>query len=643
MPGSHGTGQKLCVMEESKGIIEESPVEAATETNENNEKTEEIREGAKDTAKRSERAKALMPAFAEGLVFLAVVFLQWLALEASMTSLGEIFWRSLLATLMNYCIILAVNALVAVATGRTAMALMITSSFFSVITIVNFYLNQIHGSPLRISEIKNIATAANVISSYQITVPPTVIILFAVFLIELAAVIVARRFIMKKYRGWRTRIAALALLIISVTTVWLSFGGERKPVIGWSWSYAASTYGYPACLVEDTLAFITKYEEPQGYSAERVDDIGKTVAPDEPKDGGYSDIILILNETFYDPKISRTLDVETDRPYLSYFYGIENVARGYTAVPLTGTNATEYELLTSNSCSMINPSAPFNFIPMKDQNSVTSYLKGLGYETWAMHDAENTNYNRNTAYPNMGFDHILFMEDFEEIAAHGNRPRTDSADYRQLFKAYESSGDGPRFIYMLTYQNHGGYEQNGDEYDTVHVLNDLGEYTDDANEFLTSISMSDSALEELLDYFRGVDRHVTIAMIGDHPPVFASSIMESNTTEDRIYNNMTPYFVWSNYKELSTEHDCVTASDIVPMALKAGDVPLSKYYSYILDMQTLLPARNKLYAVDPDGALITIAEDEEANEVWTDYLCLEYNNVKSSSERRQELFDPPAN
>ena len=79
------------------------------------------------------------------------------------------------------------------------------------------------------SEIKNIATAANGISSYQITVPPTVIILFAVFLIELAAVIVARRFIMKKYRGWRTRIAALALLIISVTTVWLSFGGERKP------------------------------------------------------------------------------------------------------------------------------------------------------------------------------------------------------------------------------------------------------------------------------------------------------------------------------------------------------------------------------------------------------------------------------
>ena len=44
---------------------------------------------------------------------------------------------------------------------------------------------------------------------------------------------------------------------------------------------------------------------------------------------------------------------------------------------------------------------------------------------------------------------------------------------------YDAMPDGPRFMYMLTFQNHGGYEKNDDSLDVIHVSEDFGDLTDD--------------------------------------------------------------------------------------------------------------------------------------------------------------------
>ena len=59
-----------------------------------------------------------------------------------------------------------------------------------------------------------------------------------------------------------------------------------------------------------------------------------------------------------------------------------------------------------------------------------------------------------------------------------------------MLSKYEDNQDGPRFMYLLTYQNHGGYEQNDNEYDTVYIQKELGDLTDDVNEYLSSVEKS---------------------------------------------------------------------------------------------------------------------------------------------------------
>ena len=143
------------------------------------------------------------------------------------------------------------------------------------------------------------------------------------------------------------------------------------------------------------------------------------------------------------------------------------------------------------------------------------------------------NYSRGRAYPDMGFDIIHFDEDFVDKELYKNRwYETDECFYRNIINWYhEMPEQSPRFLYLLTIQNHEDWDMNPPEADTVHVSEDYGEYTQIINEYLSCIRLSDIAFKDLTDYFRSVDKSVIICMLGDHSPVFADRIVDADYTE----------------------------------------------------------------------------------------------------------------
>ena len=583
------------------------------------------------------------------LMTAAVIWFQWRILERSMLPPESIHSRAWISSIISICVVAALTALVGVLTGRLSLTLILSTLFSLLLAVGNYYVNTLHGSPLRISELKSFGTAMDVIGGFRLDFPPLLQTMLVWTAVIVLLAVLSRTFL-DAHRGKSFRLSCAGMLAAAAAVVAIGFSGSHRPEIGFSWDYAANLYGYPACLVEDTIEYRTKFIKPEDYSEEKIDEIAARLAPRRAgAERRLPDVILILNETYYDPAVYQPLGLKADADYMAFYHSLESAARGFAVVPNGGTNSSEYELLTSNSKALINPSAPFNILELANTNSIVSYLETLGYETWAMHCQSGSNYSRAGAYSDLGFDHILFQDDFDYRDKYGNRYRTDSGDYKTLIDSYEASQSGPRFLFMLTYQNHGGYEQNEPEWDTVHTRTDLGEWTDDMDEFLTSMSMSDAALRELLDYFTDCGRPVVVIMAGDHAPAFVAehaSAYYADKTDDRscadhILMSATPYLIWCSFRDVTQSPEYITLSDLVPMALNLSGVPLSRYYQTIVDLQREQSVHVSGVSMTASGRLIPADAAEDPNSVLRTYLNLEYHNLVGGERRRQELYDPP--
>jgi phosphoglycerol transferase MdoB-like AlkP superfamily enzyme len=494
-----------------------------------------------------------------------------------------------------------------------------------------------HGSPLVFSELQNASAAFDFIDSYSLKLDSvrgmnSVLRLLAVVLVLCLLMLLRKLEIEKKSEKKSKRRLWVILLVLDIGFVIVGTCGDGliKPrsTVGCIWSDAMRDYGFFSCVLEDIQDMIDPYVKPDGYDSESVEAIETGSVQDDNQDAqDYPDIIFILNETFCD--LSVYTDIQTDSNYLEEFYNKSNAIYGKAVVSEVGvTNNSEYEFLTSNSMYLLRSNAPFNYVDLSGHN-IVQYLNSFHYETWGMHCAKATNYSRDTAYPALGFDNIVLGTEYFIRNWNGNRAYLDSDNYQELIKQYESGGENPRFLYMLTYQNHGSFEQNDSELDTVHTINDYGDLTDDVNEYLSSISLTAQAFTELTDYFSEVDRDVIICMVGDHAPSFITELPNSyNLDEDekQIAMRTVPYVIWSNFEmETSDYTEYTTITDLAPMVLNIAGIPLDTYYQELIDLHNQVPIRTSMGTyVDLLGNIESYSKGSKYYDEITKYYCMEY-------------------
>ena len=579
------------------------------------------------------------------MALLVLAFMQNMILNYSglqtFVLLGQ---QSIVATVFNTFVILSLNLLFALLIRNWKISLIITTVMIWVYSIADFYVVKFHGSPLYFSEFANVKTAANVMSSYQLEISTVVIyitIIAIALIVEIVLFVSSGSIINKKMRKTQIGLTFAMLILCSA----LSIFGYRKidpKSHGWApWTEGLQVGGFVYESVYDLQKRQNPIVEPEGYSVESI----KNLKSDAVTSMDYPDIILILNETFCD--LSYSVEYKADADPMEAFKNIDGATYGHAVIANIGggTNDSEFELLTSNSRYLLNSSAPFTFLPEKQlRNSIVRFLEeGFGYETSAMHCGTAGNYSRNIAYPFLGFDNICLGEDaFRYKSFYGNRPWLDADNYHDLTDHYEEGGEGPRFMYLLTFQNHGGYEQNEPSSDTVHVETDFGGVTDDMNEYLSSIKSSAQAFRDLTDYFRNSERDVIICMVGDHAPAFISDLpndAESPIDDETLNKCMVPYVIWSNFDAKADFYtDYATMTDLVPMTLKAAGLPLSAYYKTVLDLHEELPIRTKTgQYYDRDFRSGVFGSDTDISLLsW--YYYMEYNSLHAGEDYIDGLF-----
>lgn len=585
--------------------------------------------------------------FISGMVI--TLILSWFQLELSCAyeSVMQPLHMELPYIFLNVLTGAIIYAFIFVIVDRVWLTNLLFSIFSFLVAIVNHYTIKFHGSPLSILEIKNLGTALNVINSYKIRLDAKAIGIIAIFLLCLCMSAAMKKFgpylsMKSKRMKWICKLSILVFGTLGIYGAYFSdVSIKPQKTIGDRWEQSYHQYGYLACSVELIYRSGHAVDMPSGYSIEKIE---KLIVPTRVMNEAETpDIILILNETFYD--LRYITDLQTDVPFMENIDAMDQVVRGYAVVPSIGgrTNASEYELLTSNSLQLMQGITPFSILDLKNTNSIVSVLKQLGYHTTAAHSESSKNYFRGRAYPELGFDQIHFEEDFKNRDYYGNRIyyETDECLYNNLISWYEEAEQGiPQFMYLLTIQNHGEWDENKAEDDTVHVLNNYGDYQQQMNEYLSCIKKSDEAFQRLTTYFKSVNKPVIICMVGDHSPSFANAIIDDSYSEDekQLRLRSVPFVIWSNYGLNNSNMGNISLNYLVPTVFEIANISSSPYYDYMLSLRTDVPVLTS-YDVywDKTGKLHEYTDETDYTDRINGYFYLEYNSMQKN--RVQELFN----
>ena len=312
-------------------------------------------------------------------------------------------------------------------------------------------------------------------------------------------------------------------------------------------------------------------------------------------------ILCIMNESLSDLRVAG--DFTTNMEYFPFLDSLtENTVRGSLCVPVFGsmTSNSEFEFLMGDSMVMLpTHTIAYQFNVKPGTYSLVSTLKDQGYYALAMHPYPAANWNRNQVYANFGFDEFLDQEYYEGCETLRTYV-SDRADYEKLIEQVEEkeNPEDKLFIFNVTMQNHGGYEETYDNFaQEVHLTGEMEGKYPKTDQYLSLMKKSDEALEYLLDYFSQCEEPTMIVVFGDHQPSVEdefyyeiSGLSEDTvTSEESLIWYETPYLIWTNYGLEKEELGDMSAYYLSGEVLRLAGLETTPYQNFLLEMRKLLP------------------------------------------------------
>ena len=375
-------------------------------------------------------------------------------------------------------------------------------------------------------------------------------------------------------------------------------------------AYMTKVNGMAVTFAMD-LKFVA-VDKPDGYSRQKAKELLDSYAgTDDNSDAAnntaitdksdYPNIIVVMDEAFSDLSVLGDFDTNTD--YMPFVHslekGNENTITGYLNTSVCGGNTadTEFEFLTGNTMAFLPVgSIPYQQYIKSTTPSLASYLKSIGYATYAQHPYYGSGWNRDTVYPLLGFDNLSFMQDYSN-QRFVRKYISDETSFDRIVETYENKPDGqPAFIFNVTMQNHGGYTDTYYGFDNTVTADKLNNSALD--QYLSLIKMTDEDLKNLIEYFSNVDEKTIVVFFGDHQPndTVASSVLAANGMD---YNNLSneelklryqvPYVIWANYDIDEAAGKDTSVNYLAANVLKAAGVPTNDYQSFLLKLQEEYP------------------------------------------------------
>ena len=534
--------------------------------------------------------------------------------------------------------------------GKVKISLIITSIVTGIVGIINHFITAFRGTPLVPWDLFSLNVALTVLPTFKFTVTKQAVLGFILFILTLIILIKVK---LKSFKnGWIKkiyRVTACAGIIAFTICFYLT------NLISWfelneNWDPKEEYHnnGLVASLFKQSRNLII--HEPEGYDLESLTNLAKTIEVpiiENSDDYEIPNVIAIMNESF--AELSVVGDFKTNTEYLSYFNSLsENTIKGNLHVSIFGatTPNSEWEFLTSNSMAFVpKRTVPYQQYVLRKSYSLASIFKELDYTTSAIHCYYPQGYNRNLAYPRLGFDKFYSMYELKDLTFIREYP-DDISTYKNIIDIYENKGDKKMFNFTLTMQNHGSYT---DENFENTVIAEDGQYPK-LNQYLSLIKIADESLKELLTYFENQEEPTIIVLFGDHQPYvedeFYNTMLSQNyediSSKEATENKyITPFMIWANYDIDEEKYSNVTdlsANYLASLVLDVAGIQKTPYLQFLDELREEIPIITGNGYMDKDGIYHDFSEQTDYTSLIDKYHYLQFNNMFDNSNKLTSLF-----
>lgn len=549
------------------------------------------------------------------------------------------------AQFFNIVLFELITVLLFLLTGKLRTAHRIVYGAAMIYGIANSYVVRFRTNPIVPWDIFSWKTAATVADNYDFMPDTRMVVVTLVFLAAIALFhfikVKVTQFVIWK-RLIPSALVVVALSLFAGTLQQESFQNSHRlynklftPV------YMTDVDGMAVTFVMN-LAYMS-IDKPEHYSATEaqavLDSYSVGGAMSENEDPGAADedtqkkedlpnIIVMMNESFSD--LSVLGDFDTNEDYMPFIHSLEqgekNTVTGMLNVSVCGGNTanTEFEFLTGNTMAFLpQGSIPYQQYINGDLKALPDYLKTLGYQTIATHPYNASGWERDTVYPMLGFDESVFKDDYVN-PQYVRQYISDESCVDKIIEFYENKEkDAPLFVFNVTMQNHGGYQDQYGNFTPDISVKDSTNFS--LQQYLSLVKLSDSALEHLISYFKEADEKTVIVFFGDHQPsdAVASTVLAKNgmswnhlTEEQQKLRYQVPYVVWANYDMEGETGADTSANYLAAEVLERAGVPLDEYRSYLLHLKTEYPVISAVRTVKADGSEVRASDEKDEMDIY---------------------------
>ena len=519
--------------------------------------------------------------------------------------------------------------------GRASIALQIVAVCSMLFGLVNHYVMKFRSTPFVPWDIYSVKTAMSVADEYDFSPEGQVIIVTILFLLIIIALFFWKFRLEMQFR-YRV-IAVLAVFICLIQFVRCLQNEEFQsrnylyPFL-FTPGYMTKVNGMAVTFAMD-LAYV-KVDRPSGYRKEEAQMLLEAYQTKEEettavnqKDRNYPNIIVIMDEAFSDLSVLGNLPVNED--YMPFVHqlqkGAENTITGNLHVSVCGGNTanSEFEFLTGHTMAFLpTGSIPYQQYIKKETPSLASYLKELGYATYAQHPYYASGWEREKVYPYLGFEETSFLDDYES-PQYLRKYVSDESSFSHVIDTYQKKEAGkPAFIFNVTMQNHGGYSEEYSNFTSDIMV--FGSENASLNQYLSLIKRTDQEFEKLISYFAKEEEKTIVIFFGDHQPndAVAAPVLSLNgkntkslSQEEQELRYQVPYVVWANFDIEEKRNYDVSLNYLAADVLQWSGVPTSNYQNFLLELQTKIPLISAVINENPK-------DKEVQNYQKLQYYCL---------------------